>query len=78
MRSKLARDGLLEARHPFVGGVVAVLAEHRPQRLALVHRDHRKCAGRAGDRVERRHSAFLRATSAYQRPLSLTVRFCVS
>ena len=78
VRRKLPRNRVLEPPYALVGRVVAVLPEHRPQRFALVHRDHREGPARAGDRVERRHSPFLRTTSAYQRPLSFTVRRWVS
>ena len=78
IRSELARDRLLEPRYPGVVRVVPVLAQHRPQRLALVHRDHRESTTGPSDRVQRPHNPFLSATDAYQRPLSLTVRSFVS
>ena len=52
MRRELPRHRGLEALHALVGRSVAVLAQHRPQRLALVHRDHREGAALAGERVE--------------------------
>ena len=48
-RSELTRDCGLERAHGPVGVVATEIAQHRPQRLALVHRDHRIRAVRALD-----------------------------
>src|SRR3954471_7606064 len=53
MRRELPRDGGLEHAHPLVRVVEALFTEHRPQRLALVHRDHRVRAVLSGDHAIR-------------------------
>ena len=50
VRRELARDRVLNSRDALVGVVEAAVAEHRAQRLALVHRDHHERAVRAGER----------------------------
>jgi hypothetical protein len=58
VRAELARDRELEANEPvLVDRGAVVLGEHRPERLALVHRDHGEGAALACDGVERRHSS---------------------
>ena len=52
VRAELARDGELEARQRASATSWPMLGEHRPQRLALVHRDHREGA-RSGGRSRR-------------------------
>src|SRR5581483_11887629 len=54
---ELAGDRRLEPPRALVARVVPVLAEHRAERLALVHRDHRERARLAGERVEAHRAA---------------------
>jgi hypothetical protein len=55
MRRQLPCDRDLEPGQAIVASVMAVLGEHRPQRLSLVHRDHQERAAGAGQSVEPAH-----------------------
>jgi hypothetical protein len=63
VRGKLRGHGELESPHAFVRRLVAVLAQHGAERLALVHRNHRERAARAGERGQRRRHGSASASS---------------